>query len=187
LWASLHFQSATIIKFYNYLKISLCQSACDGMCNLLVIFSSCHHIFLFWRRNFKTQSFFKNSCFTQIYFFLLLSCCTVTYVVQTTQTYNAWCTILDECVPAIVRTCFLETQYKRRYSYMFGHLSLWIYTCISYPYEHLQKTEPAWSLRFTKLATKSVSLSTGMSSPTKRIISHKCNTYIKFMIWTWVS
>jgi hypothetical protein len=41
-------------------------------------------------------------------------------------------------------------------------------------------------LRFTKSVTKSASLSTGTSSPTERIISRKCNTYVKSRIWTWV-
>jgi hypothetical protein len=37
-------------------------------------------------------------------------------------------------------------------------------------------------LRFMKSVTKSVSLSTGTSPPTERIISRKCNTHIKFRI-----
>jgi hypothetical protein len=37
-------------------------------------------------------------------------------------------------------------------------------------------------LKFTKSVTKSVSLSTKISSPTERIINHKYNTYIKSKI-----
>jgi hypothetical protein len=42
-------------------------------------------------------------------------------------------------------------------------------------------------LIFIKSVTKSVSLSTEMSSLTKIIISHKYNTHVKYRIWTWVN
>jgi hypothetical protein len=62
---------------------------------------------------------------------------------------------------------------------------------ITYSYEHMHVHHTSMTtserlsrliLKFTKSVTKSVSLSTGMSPPTKKIISHKYNTYVKSII-----
>jgi hypothetical protein len=73
---------------------------------------------------------------------------------------------------------FLETQYKRRYSYTYDRSR---HARISYPYEHL-RNRAGLMLRFMKSVTKSVSLSTGTSAPIERIISRKYNAYVKFRI-----
>jgi hypothetical protein len=86
------------------------------------------------------------------------------------------------------RSCsfFLETQYKHT------HTRINIY-----PYKHTYTHPTSMStskrlswldleiheiLRFTKSITKSVSLSTGTSPPTERIISRKYNTHVKSII-----
>jgi hypothetical protein len=77
--------------------------------------------------------------------------------------YHAFCSLI-----------FFETQYMHTYTRTSNHS--YEYTHII-PYEHHRKI-----FKFTKSVIKSTSLSTEISPPTKKIISHKYNTHIKSII-----
>jgi hypothetical protein len=68
----------------------------------------------------------------------------------------------------------------------YKHSLLWLHARTPYLYKHLWKIGSAWSWDL-RSRSESVSLSTGTSSTTEKIISCKYAIHIKSEIWTWVS